>query len=220
MERKEWYTKFHWFITADGFLVVGGKDATSNEVLVKKHTSQNDVVFHADITGAPFVVVKSEGKTLSDQALYEAGEFAVAFSRAWREGLVSADVYWVKPDQLSKTGPSGEYVPHGAFAVVGKRNWMRGVPLRMALGIVESDHLEFVGGPLEAVKVRTGNVVTIVPGDVSGKEMLNQVLSALGMKLTKGNREKITKASIEQIRELVPFTRGRLTEVASHKYRK
>ena len=49
-----------------------GKDTVSNEVLVKKYTAQEDVVFHAEISGAPFVVVKAEGKTISEQTLREA----------------------------------------------------------------------------------------------------------------------------------------------------
>ncbi len=38
MENKEWYEKFRWFTSSDGFLVVAGKDTVSNEVLVKKYT--------------------------------------------------------------------------------------------------------------------------------------------------------------------------------------
>jgi predicted ribosome quality control (RQC) complex YloA/Tae2 family protein len=212
VESKEWYEKFRWFISSDGFLVVAGKDATSNEVLVKKHARETDVIFHADITGAPFVIIKTEGKSPTEQALREAGEFAAAFSRAWREGLGSVDVYWVKPDQLSKTGPSGEYVPHGAFAVVGKRNWRRGVPLNVAVGIVEDGEASFVGGPADAVKAKAKAYVTLRPGDVTGRELLKQVLHALAVKLPREQREKVAKASIELIRELVPYTKGKLTE--------
>jgi len=185
-------------------------------VLVKKYAAADDAVFHADVAGAPFVVVKTEGKAPSEQALREAGEFAAAFSRAWREGAGSADVYWVKPNQLSKSGPSGEYVPHGAFAVSGKRNWMRNVPLRLAIGVVEENgKVRFVGGPLDAVKAKTKAYVTIVPGDLAGKELLKQVLQALMAKLSKEQREKVGKASIEQIREFVPYTKGALVKDAS-----
>ena len=69
MENKEWYEKFRWYISSDGFLVVAGKDTVSNEVLIKKYTIQEDVVFHAEITGSPFVVIKSEGRPISEQAL-------------------------------------------------------------------------------------------------------------------------------------------------------
>jgi len=29
---KEWYEKFRWFVSSDGFLIIGGRDATSNEI--------------------------------------------------------------------------------------------------------------------------------------------------------------------------------------------
>ena len=212
VQGKEWFEKFRWFTSSDVSLVVAGKDAVSNEVLVKKHAEKDDAVFHADVSGAPFVVVKTEGKTPSEQALREAGEFAAVFSRAWREGMGSVDVYWVKPDQLSKTGPSGEYVAHGAFAVVGKRNWMRGVPLRVAVGVVLDDKVSFVGGPVDAVKAKTNVYVTLAPGDVMGKELLKQVLHSLAVKLPKEQREKVAKASVELIREFVPYTKGRIME--------
>jgi predicted ribosome quality control (RQC) complex YloA/Tae2 family protein len=210
VKRKEWYEKFRWFTSSDGFLVVAGKDAVSNEVLVKKYTGDDDAVFHANIAGAPFVVVKAEGKPLSEQVLNEAAVFAAAFSRAWREGAGSADVYWVKSSQLSKSGPSGEYVAHGAFAVTGKRNWMRNVPLKLTVGIIDGQKTRFVGGALEAVKAKTSAYVTLVPGDTMGKEFLKHILQALTLKLPKERREKIEKGSIEQIREFVPFTKGGL----------
>jgi predicted ribosome quality control (RQC) complex YloA/Tae2 family protein len=216
VEGKEWFEKFRWFTSSEGYLIVAGKDTVSNEVLVKKHAEKDDVVFHADIMGAPFVVVKTEGKTPSDQTLREAGEFAAAFSRAWREGMGSLDVYWVKPEQLSKTGPSGEYVAHGAFAVVGKRNWLRGLPLKMAVGLVEDDgEVRFIGGPVDAVKAKAKVYVVLGPGDVEGKEILKKILQALAVKLPKEQREKVARASIEQIRELVPYTKGRLLNEAS-----
>ena len=215
MENKEWYEKFRWYISSDGFLVVAGKDTVSNEVLIKKYTTPDDVVFHAEITGSPFVVIKSEGKPVSEQALREAGEFAASFSRAWRENLGTADVYWVKVDQLSKSGPSGESVPHGAFFVVGKRNWSHNTPLRVAIGIIVGEETTFVGGPVEAVKAKTKAYVVLVPGDTAGKELLKQILKSLMLKLSKEQREKAGKTSIEQIREFVPYTKGTINQKAT-----
>ena len=212
VKRKEWYEKFRWFTSSDGFLVVAGKDAVSNEVLVKKYAEADDPVFHAEVAGAPFVVVKAEGKTVSEQALREAGEYAASFSRAWREGAGSADVYWVNPSQLTKSGPSGEYVPHGAFAVNGKRNWMRNVSLKLAVGVVEDEQTPFVGGAVEAVKAKTKVYITLVPGDAAGKEFLKQILQALALQLPKEQREKVGKAPVERVREFVPYTKGRLVK--------
>ncbi len=215
VESKEWFEKFRWFNSSEGFLVVAGKDTVSNEVLIKKYTESYDVVFHAEIVGSPFVVVKTEGKEPGAQTLQEAGEFAASFSRAWREGMGSADVYWVKPEQLSKSGPSGESVPHGAFAVVGKRNWMRGTALKVAIGVVEGEEPRFVGGPAVAVKAKTKLFVALGPGDLTGKDFLKQVLRSLVLKLPKEQREKMGKTSIESIREFVPYTKGRIVETST-----
>jgi predicted ribosome quality control (RQC) complex YloA/Tae2 family protein len=216
VKRKEWFEKFRWFKSSDGFLVVGGKDAVSNEVLIKKYTEATDFVFHADVVGAPFVVIKTEGKEPSEQCLKEAAEFAAAYSRGWREGFAKIDVYWVKPEQLSKAGPSGEYVPHGAFAISGKRNWMRNTPLKIAVGVLfdEVGEASFIGGAVEAVKAKTKIYTIIVPGETNGKQLLKQVLKTLAEKAPKEKREKILKASIEQIRELIPYCKGRITTEA------
>jgi len=217
VKSKEWFEKFRWFISSDGFLVVAGKDAVSNEVLIKKHTEMDDVVFHADITGAPFAVVKTKGKEPSERCLRETGEFAAAFSRGWREGFGSVDVYWVKPEQLSKSGPSGEFVARGAFVVSGKRNWMRNVPLKLSVGAVvdeKTGDLSFIGGPVDAVKAKTQAYVVVVPGDVKGKELLGRVLRALGGKASRELRDTVIRASVEDVREFVPFGTGRVLDVS------
>jgi predicted ribosome quality control (RQC) complex YloA/Tae2 family protein len=216
IEAKEWYEKFRHFTTSDGFLVVAGKDVVTNDILIKKYTTEEDVVFHAEITGSPFVVVKAEGRQISDQALKEAGEYAAAFCRAWRENVGSADVYWVKVDQLSKSGPSGESVPHGAFFVVGKRNWMRNTPLKTAVGIVVTEETTcFIGGSVDTVRAKSKSHVVLVPGDYQGKDLLKMVLKTLMLKLSKEDKERLGKTSIEQIREFIPYTKGAISQKLS-----
>ncbi|MEM3700845.1 MAG: ribosome rescue protein RqcH [Candidatus Bathyarchaeia archaeon] len=211
VKRKEWFEKFRWFKSSDGFLVVGGKDAVSNEVLIKKYTEPIDIVFHADIVGAPFVVIKTGGKEPSEQCLKEAAEFAAAYSRGWREGFATVDVYWVKPEQLSKAAPSGESVPHGAFVVSGKRNWMRNTPLKIAIGIIEENNeIKFVGEPVDAVMAKTKTYAIIVPGEESGKEFLKHILKVLAAKIPKELKEKVLRTPIENIREFIPFGKGRI----------
>jgi len=212
IETKDWYEKFRYFTTSDGFLVVAGKDVVTNEILIKKYTQQEDVVFHAEITGSPFVVIKAEGRQITDQALKEAGEYAAAFCRAWRENVGSADVYWVKVDQLSKSGPSGESVPHGAFFVIGKRNWMRNTPLRVAIGVETSENPCFIGGAIDAVRAKSKTYTVIVPGDYQGKDLLKMILKTLMLKLSKEDKEKLGKTSIEQIREFIPYTKGTINQ--------
>ena len=212
---KQWYEKFRWFTTSDGFLVVAGKDTVSNEVLIKKYTKQEDVVFHAEITGSPFVVIKTESKEPTEAALKEAAEAAAAYCRAWRENAGTADVYWVKVDQLSKSGPSGESIPHGAFFVVGKRNWYKNTSLRIAVGICLGEETKFVGGPVDSVKAKTKNYLVIQPGDYQGKELLQMVMRNLTAKLSREQREKAGKTSIEQVREFIPYTKGAINVKAT-----
>jgi hypothetical protein len=68
---------------------------------------------------------------------------------------------------------------------------------------------------VEAVKPKTKTYVTIGPGDIAGKELLQQVLRALMLKLPKEQREKLGKASIERIREFVPYAKGRIVDAGS-----
>jgi predicted ribosome quality control (RQC) complex YloA/Tae2 family protein len=215
VKHKEWFEKFRWFVSSDGILVVAGRDAVTNEVLVKKHVQENEAVLHADIVGAPFVVVKTGGEGPSTECLREAGEFAAAYSRAWREGFGAVDVYWVKPVQLSKSGPSGESVGHGAFAVRGERSWQRGTALKMAIGvIIDTDgSVRFVGGPVASVLAKTQVCVILVPGDLAGKELFTRVLKTLAGKVSREAHESVLKASVEQIRDFVPYGKGRLLEL-------
>src|SRR5208337_2898855 len=59
--KKLWYHRFRWFITSDGVVVLGGRDASQNEELVKKYMAGGDLFVHADVHGASVVIVK--GKT-------------------------------------------------------------------------------------------------------------------------------------------------------------
>jgi len=53
--KKEWYEKFRWFFSSEGFLCIGGRDATTNDIIIKKHADKNDIVFHTDMAGSPFL---------------------------------------------------------------------------------------------------------------------------------------------------------------------
>src|SRR3989339_1573608 len=132
--KKEWYEKFRWFISSDGFLVVGGRDATSNEVVVKKHADNGDLVLHTDMAGSPFFVIKSNGKKIPESTIKEAADATCTFSRAWKLGLQTSDVFYVFPEQVSKKTKAGEYMGKGAFMVYGKSNYVEN-KINLAVGI-------------------------------------------------------------------------------------
>ncbi|MBD3388638.1 MAG: DUF814 domain-containing protein [Candidatus Altiarchaeales archaeon] len=175
---RRWYEKFRWFRSSDGLLVLGGRDATTNDILVKKHLEANDLVFHANVQGAPFIVVKNErGGEVPERTITEAATAAASYSKAWSRGMGSCDVYQVNPDQVSKTPPSGEYLPKGAFMIYGEKTWHKNTPLEVAVGLLDDN---VIGGPAEAVKSRTDNYVTVGVGDVKQGALAKQVRSRLG----------------------------------------
>jgi predicted ribosome quality control (RQC) complex YloA/Tae2 family protein len=69
--KREWYEKFRWFFSSEGFFCIGGRDAVTNEIVIKKHTEKDDIVFHTAMAGSPFFVVKTEGKKAGEATLRE-----------------------------------------------------------------------------------------------------------------------------------------------------
>ena len=68
----KWYEKLRWFLSSNGTLVVCGRDAGTNEMVVKKYLESNDIYMHADIHGAPSTVVKLHllGRITSEYRTY------------------------------------------------------------------------------------------------------------------------------------------------------
>ncbi len=167
---KPWYEKYHWLITSNGFLVIGGRDAGQNETLVRRYLEPHDIFLHADIHGGPATIIKTRGRKPPEQDMAEAAVIAGCYSRAWREGLGAIDVYWVYGSQVSKTPPSGEYLARGAFMVYGKKNYLR-VEMRLALGIelvcdpIYGAYQRIISGPAELVAKRSLVYAILLPGD-------------------------------------------------------
>ena len=134
-----WFEKFAWFISSDGFLVLAGRDAQQNELLVKKYLRAGDVYVHADVHGAGSLVVKNhvypQLKTPPPKTLHEAGTFSICFSRAWEAKIVTS-AWWVKAEQVSKTAPSGEYLGTGSFMIRGQKNFLPPMQLSLSFGFV------------------------------------------------------------------------------------
>ena len=176
----KWYEKLRWFVSSDGILVVCGRDAGTNEAVVKKYLEQNDIYLHADIHGAPSVVAKVPSDSLNDNLLKELGEFSASFSSAWSKNFTSQDVYWVEPDQVSKTPVSGEFVPKGAFIIRGHRNYIRGAKLEISIGLVDYDgDKRIMAGPTDAMKHHTNKFVTIKPGFTKKEKIAKEILSRI-----------------------------------------
>jgi len=163
--KRFWFDKFRWFQSSQGHMVVAGRDARTNDHVVKKHLKDGDFYAHADMSGAPSVVIKEVTED-DEQTLHEACVFAVSFSKAWKGKIASGSAYWVKLDQVSKTPQPGEFLARGAFVIRGKRNYSKKLDIRLAIGKVLIQGAEkIMCGPEPALAALTTEYYIIEPGD-------------------------------------------------------
>src|ERR671933_442214 len=194
---KEWYERYRWFITSDGLLAIGGRDSSSNSVVIRKHLTEYDIVFHAEIYGSPFFVIKNSAATTSPQttasvvvggdddndismSLQQVAQATVSFSRAWKDGLFSGDAYWVKANQIRKGAPTGQFLPKGSFVIEGKRNYIKGVEIKLAVGVMQmsnSNKFALVCGPIDAVKKRSLVYSVLLPGTMDPTNIAKKIKS-------------------------------------------
>lgn len=206
-ERMRWYEKYRWFFSSDGFLVIAGKDAEQNENLIKKYTDPTDVVFHADIPGAAFVVIKSQGLNIPDQSKREAAEFAAASSKAWARGLGTVDIFSVTREGVSKSPPSGQYLPKGSFMIRGNREWYRNLELKLAVGVKisrESNTAKVVSGPLMAVRKNSDYFITLKPGLKKSLELARLMKNKILVKARPEDRYLIEQLPLDELQVAVP----------------
>ena len=170
-KNEQWYERFRWFHTTDGFLVLGGRNADQNEDLVKKYLDRGDRFFHTQVQGGPVTVLKATGPSeptrevdIPDRSLEEAAQFAVSYSTVWKSGRFAGDAYMADPDQVSKTPESGEYLEKGGFAIRGDRTYFRDTAVGVAVGITCEPETRVIGGPPSAIAERTETAIEVEPG--------------------------------------------------------
>jgi len=174
IRKKEWFHNFRWFLTSSGFLVLAGKDTKNNEFLIKKHLEENDLYFHADVHGAPHVILKNnEFKEILEIDKEEAACFALIFSSAWKNKYFSAEVYSVKPDQVSKTANTGESLGTGSFVIRGKREYYKKLNLKLKLVYDKIKGLYSV--PVLLTAKPTKDSIYITPGDKKKSDVSKEI---------------------------------------------
>ncbi|HEX59420.1 MAG TPA: fibronectin-binding domain-containing protein [Methanomicrobia archaeon] len=208
--RERWYERYRWFETSDGFLCVGGKDATTNEELVKKHMESTDLFFHTETPGAPVVILKTGGQEVPERSLHEAAQFAAAYSSMWKHGFAEADCYCVAATQVSKTPESGEYIKKGSFIVRGQRRYFK-VPLRLCIGLEINEETRLIAGPPQAVRQRAKYCVEIEPGDVERAELSKRIFDVFMEKVSDVEKRLVRQiASPDEIAKVLPPGRARI----------
>ena len=128
-----WWEKFNWFISSENYLIISGKDAQQNEMIVKKYMKKGDIYVHADMHGASSTVIKNPtGLPIPQKTLEEAATFCVCLSSAWQNKVIQS-AWWVFANQVSKTAPTGLYLSVGSFMIRGKKNFLHPSKLEMSI---------------------------------------------------------------------------------------
>ncbi|MEM3078453.1 MAG: NFACT RNA binding domain-containing protein, partial [Nitrososphaerales archaeon] len=209
---KAWFERYRWFITSDGLLAIGGRDSTSNSAIIRKHMKDNDIVFHADIPGSPFFILKDAGLKM-EQSVNETAQAVASYSRAWKEGFTSMDAYWVEPKQVKAQAPSGMYLPKGSFLIEGKKNYIKDLEIKIAIGVRQiEDDIAVMGGPPSAVKKNTLAYVVLEPD----KDTIGETAKKVKASLVKMAREKskLFKAiNLDDIARALPPSGGKIVSV-------
>lgn len=155
MRKVHWFEKFNWFISSENYLVISGRDAQQNEMIVKRYMAKGDLYVHAELHGASSTVIKNHNadQPIPPLTLNQAGVFTVCHSQAWDSKIVTS-AWWVYPHQVSKTAPTGEYLTVGSFMIRGKKNFLPPHPLIMGFGILFRLDESSLGSHLNERRVR------------------------------------------------------------------
>ncbi len=182
-----WFERYRWFITSDNLLAVGGKDAYSNSTLLNRYAKDDDIIFHADINGSPFFILKEK----RDKSIEEVAIATASFSRAWKEGINAIDVYYVNKRQLNPTNKTGSYT------ISGKRNYIKNVELRLGVGIINYNNNKYlVCAPISSLN----KYIIIKPGDKSKEKIARDIME----RLSNIDKDFMRTISIEEILKVLP----------------
>ena len=202
---KKWYEKFHWMI-CDNFVVIGGTDAKTNERILKTYLDDNDLFFHADVHGAPYVVVKDGQNNLSEESKCVVATFALNYSSLWKDKKLVGDVYYVVPEQVSLTAPSGQYLAKGSVMIYGEKTYLKNTEIDHSIGfIIYDQYVQIIGGPTQSVNSRTDFFIKIKPGHTPKGKIAKDIKDKLVQLCPEEERYKFDSINLN---DLLPFIPG------------
>jgi len=209
IRKKNWYERYRWFYTSDGILAIGGRDSSSNTAIIRKHIEKNDKIFHADIHGSPFFILKNDKKEILPTSLNEIAHATVCFSRAWREAMYGLNAYWVEPEQVKKAAPSGQFLPKGSFVIEGQRNYVNISTLKLAVGLVKQNADYLIScGPPQPIKKNSICYVIIEP---AGSEMV-EIAKKIKLEFNKMTDNVAKSLSIDEFVRVLPAGDSHIVE--------
>ena len=109
-QEKKTHPGLDYFV--DGWYILVGRDANENDELLRHHVRGSDMWLHTRDYSGGYVFIKARaGKTVPLEILLYAGNLAVYYSKARKNG--SADLYYTQVKHLrrAKNGPKGLVLP-------------------------------------------------------------------------------------------------------------
>jgi len=207
VRKKNWFERYRWFYTTDGVLAIGGRDSSSNSAIIRKHLQKNDKVFHAEMSGSPFFLLK-DNVTATPVSLTEVAHATVCFSKVWNEAFYGSSAYWVNPTQVKKGAPSGQSMAKGSFMIEGQRNFVKISSLKMCVAIIkhEESYLLTCGPP--SMKNTAVCYAMIEP---TGQDMAD-VAKRIRYEFLSSNEEIAKPFSIDDFVRVLPAGACKITE--------
>ena len=208
IRKKNWFERYRWFYTTDKFLAIGGRDSSSNSAIIRKHLEKNDKVFHAEIFGSPFFILKNS-ENATPATINEVANATVCFSRAWREAMYGMSAYWVDPEQVKKAAPSGQYLPKGSFTIDGQRNFVKISSLKLAIGLFKQNESFLITcGPLEPIKKNCECYSVIEPSGSGSSDVAKKIRT----EFIKMKGEIIKNISLDEFVRVLPAGESHVIE--------
>jgi len=193
-EIKKSYKKYRWFVTSGSKLVVGGKSAEQNELLVKKilKSKRDLVMMHTSLPSSPFTVILANLNKITERDLEETAIFTACFSQQWKKKKkkVKVDIFTSKQVDKKKRMKIGTFVVYGKIS-------RKEVKLKLILcfqkGILRAVPLNSFNKTYRGKKIPR---IILEPGEIAKKEMALKIKDIL-------EKDKI-KVSIEEIEQAIP----------------
>ncbi len=103
--------------TSDGFRVFVGRNNLQNDKLTFKTANKTDMWLHTQKIHGSHVIIFSDNREISDEAIIEAAEIAAYHSKAHEAKLVPVDYTYVKNIKKPPGAPPGKVIYHVYYSV-------------------------------------------------------------------------------------------------------
>jgi predicted ribosome quality control (RQC) complex YloA/Tae2 family protein len=106
------------FTSSDGFEILVGRNNRQNELLTMKTAKKEDLWLHTKGIPGSHVIIRTEGKSVPDRTLTEAGTLAAFYSKGRNSGSVEVDYTEKRYVRKPKNGKTGLVVYENQKTIV------------------------------------------------------------------------------------------------------